>query len=185
MASDYNAKEKCEIISFRMGLVTKEIAELDIHIGNYQMMTLIAFVYAHFVNTQLKNDTKEFKRNVNNRVQNNIIKMFQRQGTPITGVHSYKAILDSCLDEWSNLNKNKKEPEKDTTNMICEYFESEGIDFSEYHRKAIEDYLRVHTKRSDDTAWNEFQKTSGGCLIPIIISLSSFIGILLIILIGN
>ena len=178
------AKEKCEIISYRMGLITKGIAELDIYIGNYQMMTVIAFVYAHSINTQLKNDTKEFKRNVNNRVQNNIIKMFKKQGIPIADVQSYKATLDSCLDEWSNLNKNKKEPEKDTTNMICEYFESEGIDFSEKDRMLIEVDIRMHTMMSDTFALSELQQASGGCLIPIIISLSSFIGILLIILIG-
>ena len=184
------AKEKAEIISYKLGKILQQISQttldLNIHLHNYQMMTVTAFVYAHLINTQLKNDKKEFKRNVNNRVQNKMIKAFKNQGVmpQEMDIQGYKTTLSSCLNEWDDRNKNKEEPEEDTSDMIIEYFQSEGIDFSKDDKVLIQVDIRYTSLMNDEDALLKLQQASSGCIIPIIISLSSLIGILLIILIG-
>jgi hypothetical protein len=176
-------KEKCEIISHRMGQSTSRIAQLDIHIGNYQVMTLVAYIYSHFINTQLNKEKDFFRKKVNNLVQDNIINMFKRQGMPISDKQSYKAGLSSCLQEWNDQHmtiSRNKDTYKTTTTMICNYFDSENIDFSESHKQSIYNILKEESLKNEDEVWDDYSKaaSSSGCMVVFMLLSSSVMSLI-------
>ena len=180
-----NEREKCELITYKIGSCVSKIAGLDLYLGNYQMMTLTTYVYAHFVCNDLPIDKEDanFIRKVNSLVQDNIINGFERSGVPIPSENqeSYKLALNDCLKEWNvrHLDNSYLDDSKDisftTTRMISEYFDSENIDYSDRELDAIYTFLNDVSNRSDDDTFSNYMKASSGsgCLVIFLLLISS------------
>ena len=180
-----NEREKCELISFKISSCVGKIAGLDLYLGNYQMMTLTTYVYAHFVCNDLPIDTEDpnFIRKVNSLVQDNIINGFARSGVPIPSENQdlYKLTLNDCLKEWkvrhleNSYIDDAEGISSTTTKMISEYFDSENIDYSDVELDTIHSILNDATNKNDDDTFSDYMKasTGSGCLVILLLLIPS------------